>query len=142
MKAEAITTNKYLKINEIKNHLKNVEFVVMAAPAPEQFGNSPIHFSVFLNTSENLPKEIQEAILNKFLDEHKIGKPEKLLSKLMPVGFAISTQDTPMPMLLIKQQDIQSIEHVPMFVMDFLADSDDFNRAKKERLTGWSYSYN
>ena len=142
MKAKAITANKYLNLNEIKNHLKNVEFIVMAAPAPQSFTDTPIHFSLFLNTTENLTDDIQKAVLNKFLQENKISTPEKLLSKLMPVSFILSTQDTPMPMLLIKEQDISTIKHTPMFVIDFLADSDNFNRAKKESLTGWSYSYN
>jgi len=60
----------------------------------------------------------------------------------MPVGFAISTaQDTPMPMLLVKPEDQRTIAHVPMHVIDFLADSDEFFEAKEKNLTGWSYSY-
>jgi len=50
----------------------------------------------------------------------------------MPVGFALSkAQDTPMPMLLVKQEDQRSIPYTVMHVMDFLADSDAFNEAKK-----------
>lgn len=142
MKPEALKTNKYLETDEIKEHLNNVEYIIMAAPAPEHFKDTPIHFTIFLNTSDNLPQDIQEAVLNKFLDENGIGKPQELMSQIMAVGFAQSTQETPMPMLLVKPQDINSIPHVPMFVMDFLADSDNFGEAKDKSLTGWSYSYN
>jgi hypothetical protein len=64
------------------------------------------------------------------------------MSQIMPVGFGISTQDTPMPLLLVRPEDQRSIPHAVMFVMDFLADSENFNEAKHNALTGWSYSYN
>ena len=115
----------------------------MAAPAPEAFKETPIQFTIFLNTSDNLPAEIKDAVLKKFLDENKIGEPIKLMSQLMPVGFAQSTaQDTPMPLLLIDPKDQRSIPHEIMFVMDFLADSGEFYEAKEHALTGWTYSYN
>lgn len=142
MKAEAIKAQEYLSFDEIQNHLENVEYIIMSAPAPKEFKNTPIHFSIFLNTQDNLPEDIQEAVLNKFLIEQNIKKPEKLLSQMMPVGFAKTSQETLMPMLLIKTQDMQSINYVPMFIMDFLADSDDFKQTKEDDLTGWSYSYN
>jgi len=142
MEAKAIKTDQYFTNEEIKEHLKNVEYIIMAAPAPEHFQETPIHFTIFLNTDEKLPKDIQEAVLEKFLQENKIGKPAELLSQLMPVGFALSkAQDTPMPMLLVKQEDQRSIPFAVMHVMDFLADSDAFDEAKEKNLTGWSYSY-
>jgi len=142
MQAKAIKTEQYLNQEEIKKHLKNIEYIIMAAPAPEHFKETPIHFTIFLNTDENLPKDIQEAILEKFLQEQKIEKPAELMSQLMPVGFAISqAQDTPMPMLLVKPEDQRTIPYAVMHVMDFLADSQAFDKAKKEHLTGWSYSY-
>ena len=143
MEAKAIQTSKYLEVEEIQKHLENVEFIIMATSAPEKFQETPIHFTIFLNTTERLPKDIQEAVLDKFLDDNGIRNPQELMSQLMPVGFGISTgQDTPMPMLLIKQEDMRMIPHVPMFVMDFLADSDNFYEAKVHKLTGWTYSYN
>ncbi len=60
----------------------------------------------------------------------------------MPVGFAMSTQETPMPILLVKPEDQKSIPYALMHVIDFLADSDNFYEAKEKSLTGWSYSYN
>jgi hypothetical protein len=142
MQAKAIVTDTYLDANEIIDHLKNVEYIIMASDAPKHFKETPIHFSIFLNTSENLPKEIQGTVLDKFLSEQGITKPTELMSQLMPVGFGKSLQDTPMPLLLIKPQDQRSIPNTVMFVMDFLGDSENFNEAKYDSLTGWSYSYN
>jgi len=142
MQAQSIKTEKYLSKDEIEKHLQNVEYIIMAAPAPDHFKDTPIHFTIFLNTAEQIPKDIQEAILDKFRAEHGIKEPAELMSQLMPVGFAISNaQDTPMPMLLIKPEDKRSIPNVPMHVMDFLADSENFDEAKIKNLTGWSYSY-
>lgn len=141
MIAKAINTDKYLETSEIQEHLKNVEYIIMASDAPKHFKDTPIHFTIFLNTKDNLPKDIQEAVLDKFLDDNSISKPTELMSQIMPVGFGISTQETPMPLLLVKPEDQRSIPHTPMFVMDFLADSENFNEAKYDALTGWSYSY-
>ncbi len=140
MQAKAIKTDKYLSNTEIIKHLENVSYIIMAAPAPEHFKNTPIHFTIFLHTNEEIPKDIQEAVLHKFLQEQNIGEPAELMSQLMPVGFALSeAQETPMPMLLVKPEDQKSIPYAVMHVMDFLADSDAFNEAKKDNLTGWSY---
>lgn len=126
----------------MQEYLQNVEYIIMAAPAPEKFGETPIHFTIFLNTSENLPKEIAQSVLDKFLKENSISKPSELLSRLMPVGLAKSTQETYMPLLIVKQEDMVQIPHLSMFVMDFLADSSSFEEVKKNHLTGWTYSYN
>lgn len=141
MIAKAITTDKYFDAKEIQEHLKNVEYILMASDAPKHFKDTPIHFTIFLNTDEDLPKDIQEAVLNKFLEDNSIGKPAELMSQLMPVGFSMSQQDTAMPLLLVKPEDQRSIPYAVMFVMDFLADSENFNEAKHEALTGWTYSY-
>jgi len=141
--ANAINTDKYLEVSDIKKHLQNVEYIIMATNAPEHFKDTPIHFTIFLNTDERFPKDIQEAILDKFLDDNSIGKPAEVMSQIMPVGFSSSdAQDTYMPLLLVKPEDQRSIPHAVMFVMDFLADSDNFAEAKNDALTGWSYSYN
>ena len=139
--AQAIQTDKYLDPVQINEYLKNVEYIIMAAPAPDHFKDTPIHFSIFLNTSDKLPKEIQDAVFDKFLDDNKITNPIEVMSQLMPVGFGISNQDTPMPLLLVKPEDQRSIPHSIMHVMDFLADSQNYTEAKIDKLTGWSYSY-
>ncbi len=140
--ANAIITNTYFDTIEIANHLKNVEYIIMATPAPEQFKDTPIQFTIFLNTSDKLPQDIQEAIFGKFLQENGMEKPDKIMSQLMPVGFSMSQQDTAMPLLLVKREDQKGIPNTLMHVYDFLADSDNFFEAKQEKLTGWSYHYN
>lgn len=142
MEAKAIVTDTYLNSLEIKKHLENVEYIIMASDAPKHFVDTPIHFTIFLNTKDKFSKDIQEAILDKFLDEQGISKPIELMSQLMPVGFGKSLQETPMPLLLVKPEDQRTIPHDVMFVMDFLADSQNFDEAKNSALTGWSYSYN
>jgi len=139
--ANAIVTDKYFDPIEIASHLKNVEYIILAAPAPEQFKETPIQFTIFLNTADTLPRDIQESVFDKFLEENGIKNPDKILSQLMPVGFSMSQQDTAMPLLLVKDEDQQSIPHRLMHVYDFLADSNNFFEAKEEKLTGWSYSY-
>jgi len=142
MEAKAIVTDKYFTEDEIKKHLENVEYIIMAAPAPEKFQDTPIHFTIFLNTSDRFPQDVKDAILDKFMDDNGIRNPKEVLSQVMPVGFSMSQQDTPMPLLLIKRDDQASIPHAPMHVIDFLADSDNFYEAKTHKLTGWTYSYN
>ena len=142
MVAQGIVTDTYLDITEIEEHLKNVEYIIMATAAPSHFKDTPIQFTIFLNTQDQFPQDIKDAILDKFLDENKITNPIEVMSQLMPVGFGKSVQDTPMPLLLVKPEDQKSIPHAVMHVMDFLADSNNFMEAKIEKLTGWSYSYN
>lgn len=142
MEAKAIKTLKYLNVSEIQKHLNSVEYVIMATPAPEHFKDTPIHFTIFLNTSDDLPKEIQKSIFDKFLDENEIINPIEIMSQIMPVGFSEGSQETPMPLLLVKEEDMRAIPNVPMLVMDFLADSENFSEAKDKSLTGWTYSYN
>ncbi len=139
--AESIATKKYYDIIEIKQHLQNVEYIIMAQPAPKQFKDTPIHFTIFLNTADDIPKEIQDDIFNKFLKNEGIYNPKELMMRLMPVGFSLGAQDTPMPLLIVRQEDMSVIPNTPMLVMDFLADSDNFMEAKTHSLTGWTYSY-
>ena len=141
MEAKAIQTLSYLEHDEIQSHLGGVSYIIMATPAPEQFKETPIHFTLFLNTQVNLPKEIREAVFEKFLNENKIKNPNEIMSQIMPVGFSQGTHETHMPLLLVKQEDMRNIPHIPMFVIDFLADSDNFSEAKTNNLTGWSYIY-
>ncbi|MDD5372079.1 MAG: hypothetical protein PHO62_01495 [Sulfurimonas sp.] len=142
MEAAAIKTLRYLSVSEIEEHLNGVEYIIMAAPAPDNFKETPIHFTIFLNTSDNLPNDIQKAIFDKFLYEEGIKNPIEVMSQIMPVGFSEGVQETLMPMLLVKQEDMRSIPNAPMFVIDFLADSNNFSEAKDKSLTGWTYSYN
>lgn len=133
---------RYLTVGEMQEHLDNVEYIIMAAPSPSFFKEAPIHFTFFLNTSDDIPKDIQKAIFDKFLDENKIKNPIEIMSQIMPVGFSTDSQNNPMPLLLVKEEDMIAIPNIPMLVMDFLADSSAFDEAKVKSLTGWSYSYN
>ncbi len=142
MIAQAINTDTYLEPDEITKHLQNVEYIILATPAPSHFKDTPIQFTIFLNTQDKFPQDVKDAILDKFLDNQKIENPAEVMSQLMPVGFGKSKQDTPMPLLLVKPEDQKSIPYTVMHVIDFLGDSDKFFEAKNEGLTGWSYSYN
>lgn len=142
MVAQGIITDTYFEIDDIKKHLKNVEYIIMATPAPSHFKDTPIQFTIFLNTEDNFPQDVKDAILDKFVEENKMTKPIEVMSQLMPVGFSMSVQDTPMPLLLVKKEDQKSIPYAVMHVIDFLADSENFFEVKNEKLTGWSYSYN
>jgi hypothetical protein len=139
--AQAIKTDTYLEPKEIQEHLSHVEYIIMATPAPRHFKDTPIHFTIFLNTQDEFSQDIKDAILDKFCNENSIINPSEVMSQLMPVGFGKSQQETPMPMLLVKPEDQRSIPYAVMHVIDFLADSDNFFEAKDEGLTGWSYCY-
>ncbi len=139
--AKALETQNYLSTDEIETHLEGVEYIIMAAPAPDQFKETPIHFTIFLNTRKRLPPGVKEAVLDKFCEENKITVTAEVLSQFQAVGFAATGQETPQPMLLIKPEDIQAIPHTALHVMDFLGDSTEFPEAKIDSLTGWSYSY-
>lgn len=141
MKHEAIKTLRYLDSEEIKKQLEGVAYIIMATPAPEQFIDTPIHFTIFLNTSDTLPHEVKEAVFAKFLKDEAIFNPKEVLATLMRVGFSQGVHDTHMPLLLVKEEDIKNIPSTPMFVFDFLADSNNFKEAKEKSLTGWSYIY-
>ena len=141
MIAQAINTDTYLEPDDIATLLENVEYIIMATAAPAHFKDTPIHFSIFLNTQDKFPQDVKDAILDKFLSENSINTPKEVMSQLMPVGFSKSKQDTPMPLLLVKPEDQKSIPYAVMHVMDFLGDSENFFEAKTEKLTGWSYSY-
>lgn len=141
MEHEAIKTIRYLDINEIKKQLDGVAYIIMASPAPEQFRETPIHFTLFLNTSHALPDGIKESVFDKFLKDEAIFNPKEVLAAPMPVGFSQGVHETHMPMLLIKDEDKKNIPSTFMFVFDFLADSNNFKEAKEKSLTGWSYIY-
>ena len=139
--AQAIKTTHYYTEAEISKLLKNVEYIILAAPAPEHFSQTPIHFTIFLNTNEELPNSVKDAVLEKFLDDYAISNPVHVMSQLAPVGFAQTKQQTPMPMLLVQPQDIFSIPHTSLHVIDFLGKSDEFKEVQQKQLTGWSYVY-
>ena len=136
---QAIKTQGYLCVEEIQALLEKIEYIIMATPAPEHFKKTPVHVTIFLNTSEHFSQDMKEMIFDKFCQDYKITASAEVMSQIMPVGFANTTHDTPMPMLLVKPQDQNSIPYVPLHVIDFLADSDEFEEVTQKSLTGWSY---
>lgn len=138
---KSIKAERFFSLQEIASHLQNVEYILMATPSPEKFQESPIHFTIFLNTQEKFSQDIANAILEKFMDEHKMSHIQELVHGSMAVGFAQSTQETPMPMLLVRAQERTSTPYTLMYVYDFLAEAEGFLEVKLHNLTGWSYSY-
>ncbi len=138
--AEAIKANKYMTKEEITAHLDGVEYIIMAAPNTQNNPKSPIHFTIFLNTSDDIPKDVQHQIIDKFAKQYNISNLANMFSQLDDVAFALTNQETPMPMHIFKEEDKSSFESVKLHIIDFLADSDNFQEPKQGQ-TGWSYSY-
>lgn len=138
---EAIKTTRYFDRSEIDAHLFGVEYIIMAAPAPDAYKESPIHFTIFLNTKEPLPEAIRDAVFGKFCRQYGITGAAEFFGGIGNVAFAETAQETPMPMHLAREEDARALPHTRMYVMDFLGDSETFRQVKQEGLTGWSYSY-
>ena len=138
---QALKTEQYLSPAEIASHLKGVEYIVMAGPALRDNAKAPIHFTLFLNTAEMLPPDIQQAVLDKFADDYGFRNIADLFSQPDRVAFAVTTQQTPMPLHLFKPEEKMQLPSTVMFVMDFEADSDNFPEVKEKQLTGWTYAY-
>ena len=138
---KALQAENYLTPAEIKTHLEGVEYIIMAAPTTRDNPNTPIHFTIFLNTTDTLPVDVQHAILDKFLDQYKITNIVDVFSQLDAVAFAETNLDSVMPMHLFKAEDKENLEHTMMHIIDFEGNSEDFGEVKAGS-TGWSYSYN
>lgn len=137
---KALQAEHYLTQAEITAHLDGVEYIIMAAPTTRDNPNTPIHFTIFLNTTDTLPHEIQEAILGKFAQQYKISNIVDVFSQLDAVAFAETNLDSIMPMHLFKDEDKKELEHTMMHIIDFEANAEEFGEVK-EGSTGWSYSY-
>lgn len=138
---QSLRAERYLTPEEIQTHLKGVEYIVMAAPSVREHAKAPIHITLFLNTQEMLPPPIQEAVLDKFAQQYRLHRISDLFSQPDRVAFAVTDQQTPMPLHLFKPEDKRQLPSTVMFIMDFEADSDSFPEVKTKQLTGWTYSY-
>lgn len=138
---QPLKVHSYLSQSEIQKLLEGVEFIIMAAPSLMAPPEHPLHFTIFLNTSDPIPEEIKPLILEKFCKEHAINAISHLLSNVERVAFALTSQETPMPRHIIDPAEANTIPWVPMHIIDFLGDSSGFKEAK-DGLSGWSYSYN
>jgi len=139
--AESLKTQRYLEVDEIKTHLEGVEYIIMAAPSAHADAKAPIHFTFFLNTADEIPHDIQEQIFMKFCKQFKISQVHNAMSALQEIGFAVTNQETPMPMHLFKEEDQKNIPHTTMHIIDFEGNSPDFEQVTIHSQTGWTYSY-
>jgi len=139
--AKPLKIHTYLSKNEIQDHLQNVEYIIMAAPSLLTAPKLPLHFSIFLNTTDKIPEEIKEKLLEKFCQEYSITATSHVLSSLERIAFAQTPQDTPMPRHIIDDAEANTIPWTLMHIIDFLGESEEFQEAK-DGLSGWSYSYN
>lgn len=139
--AKPLKIHTYLSKSEIHDHLQNVEYIIMAAPSLLSAPKLPLHFSIFLNTSDVLPEEIKIQLLEKFCHEYGITQTSHVLSNLERIAFAHTPQETPMPRHIIDDAEANTIPWTLMHIIDFLGDSEGFKEAK-DGLSGWSYSYN
>ncbi|MEA3523676.1 MAG: hypothetical protein U9R50_11980 [Campylobacterota bacterium] len=141
-KQKPIRAHKYLDNSEIIEHLSNVEYIIMATPNPDALSKHPIHFTIFLNTSEELPFEAKDAVLDQFCEQYQISSKDAVISQLAKVGFAQTDEETLMPMHLFKPEAQKEIPNVSLHLIDFIGDAQGFDEVKTDGHTGWSYSYN
>ena len=140
---DLLKTEKWLSSDEIDDNLKNVEYIVMAAPTPGQDASVPIHFTIYLNTQDVLPEDIAMQVFNKFASELEISKVSDMIQGVLPVAFSLNNQDTAMPMLILDNSAKESgLQFTHMYVYDFEGNAKGFNECKTESKTGWTYSYN
>ncbi len=140
-KKKAIRAHKYLQENEIIEHLKNVEYIIMATPNPDALSKFPIHFTIFLNTQEELPHEVKDAVLDQFCEQYEITSKDAIISQIAKVGFAQTDEETLMPMHLFKADSQKEIPHINLHLIDFIGNAKGFDEVKNDGHTGWSYSY-
>ena len=141
MKKKPIKAYDYLKREDIIEHLVNVEYIILAQQNPDSSSEFPIHFTIFLNTPDELPNEVKDAVLDGFCEQYKIDSTDSVLNELAKVGFAKTDEDTLMPMHLFKESDQKDIEHIEMHIIDFIGTSKEFTEVQEDGHTGWSYSY-
>ncbi len=138
-KANAINVKKFLSTQEIESELSGVEYIILVSPSVRENPLHPVHFTLFLNTQENLPQHIADAIVEKFAREHSITNIVDLINLLDLVALAKTDEHRPMPMHIYKKDEADDIPHRVMYIIDFEADSANFSEVKKNSLTGWTY---
>jgi len=132
---DILKNERWLDIIELKSNLENVEYIIMAAPVDFEKNSHLTHFTLFLNTDDNLPDDIVDMVLKKFADSHKIKDIEKTYNGISKVAFALTEQETPMPILSTNDIDAPFL---PMYVIDFTGVSSQYKKTA-DGYTGWSY---
>lgn len=140
MEVKSIEIKGYLNHREIDELLSNVEYIISVAPSMLT-NELPLHFSIFLNTTEEIPHEYKNAVFDKFCEELGVSESSHLLSELAPIAFAMTAQENPMPRHLLDPNEAMQIPHKKLHLIDFLGDSNQFKEAK-DGLSGWSYVKN
>ncbi len=137
-------TEKWLNDSEIFKLLSNVEYIVMAQPNLDESSQANIHFTLFLNTAEDLPQEIISQILDKFSRENSLSMIGTVKHLVMDIYFAQTNQPTPMPYYNAdnSQMDVEEAGSIKNLILDFTAKGSKGYEKIKEGLTGWSYVYN
>jgi len=139
IKPEDILQNeRWLDNIELKSNLEGVEYIIMAAPADYEKESDLTHFTLFLNTDDNLPDDVIDMVINKFTSDNKIKNIIKNFCGVIKVAFAVTNQETPMPVALKENMDAPFL---PMYVIDFRGTSPLFEKTK-DGFTGWSYIKN
>ncbi len=139
---DILTTSKWLNLDEINKNLEGVEYIFMAAPTPQSNPRLPIHFTIYLNTTDDFTDEISNMVFNKFCKDYEIFKVNDMIKGLHKVAFSVNNQETYMPMLILDNSDIESeLTTKKMYVYDFEGNAKGFKECKTESKTGWTYSY-
>jgi len=133
---DILKNERWLDIIEIQNTLDGISHIVMAAPTGYKDNDELIHFSLFLNTQDDLPADIARNILEKFAFDNQISDIDNVTSDLADVAFAMTNKETPMP-ISIEEKD-EGTTTVTMYLIDFTGISPLFKQAA-EGMTGWSY---
>ncbi len=138
-RSDAIRVEKFFGQQEIQKLLKGVEYIILVSPSIRENQTHPIHFTLFLNTSDKLPKDVAQMILEKFASQHNITNITDLFSGVDAVAFASTNEPTAMPMHIYKEDERKDIPYTSMYIIDFEADSSEFKQVKEKSLTGWTY---
>jgi len=143
---QVLKTEKWFSKAEIEEILNNVEYIIMAEPNFNDTSMAQIHFTIFLNTQDVLPKEVINPILEKFSTEYKLKDVIDFQHQLADVAFAKTNQETPMPYHKITHDAnssaiLEDAGTIKNYIFDFNANAiEGFNQIR-DGLTGWSYVY-
>lgn len=132
-----LKNKRWLDAIELRTNLDGVEYIIMVSPAEDEKSSNLTHFTLFLNTKDDLPESIAELILNKFIKDHEIKNAKKIYTGLSKIAFAITEQETPMP-IIAGDNEADSIN---MFVIEFTGTSNTYKKTANG-YTGWSYIRN
>lgn len=133
---DVLKNERWLDIIEIQNTLEGISHIVMAAPTGYKDREDLVHFSLFLNTQDDLPADIARNVMEKFAFDNQISDIDHITHDLADIAFAVTNKETPMP-IHIEEKD-EGTTTTQMYLIDFTGRSPLFEEAAKG-MTGWSY---